>query len=224
MGTGVGGPRTHCRADPTWTSARVAPVLRAEGGLLRPSEHGPLRLRWVLVHGLSAEHRARADTAARARRRISRPVRLRRGRAIRAGRRLRRTRRGGPRPGHQPRRADGSRPRRVLAGDARRYLPGGAGSPERARSVPPISGRNARSPAGRHVFLLPVPARRPIPHGFERPTIALPGVVNPRLRQGKRLNPQQCLENVRPLWQTVVDQVRAQSLALGVWAEMPPHC
>ena len=77
--------------------------------------------------------------------------------------------------------------------------------------------------AGMFSFFPCLPAGRS-PHGFERPTIALPGVVNPRLRQGKRLNPQQCLENVRPLWQTVVDQVRAQSLALGVWAEMPPHC
>lgn len=59
--------------------------------------------------------------------------------------------------------------------------------------------------------------------GFERPTIALVDVVNGTLTQGMRLNPQASIAHVRELWQSVVQQVTAQQLELGVFAELPPR-
>ena len=59
------------------------------------------------------------------------------------------------------------------------------------------------------------------PQRFARPTIKLPGVVQPLLTQGKKLNPQPNLPEVRKLWDVVVDQVLAQDLSLGFRVELP---
>lgn len=59
------------------------------------------------------------------------------------------------------------------------------------------------------------------PQGFARPEISL-NVITPNLTQGKRLNPQRTLADVRALWERVVEQVERAGLLLGVHAEFPP--
>jgi hypothetical protein len=73
---------------------------------------------------------------------------------------------------------------------------------------------------GMFSFFPCLPARE-APKGFPRPEIVLPQVVTPNLYQGKRLNPQPDVEAVRGLWHLVVEQVRNQGLALGVFADTP---
>ena len=58
--------------------------------------------------------------------------------------------------------------------------------------------------------------------GFARPVISLPQTITNNLLQGKRLNPQQGIEEIKALWNEVVAQVHEQALELGVYAEMPP--
>jgi hypothetical protein len=58
------------------------------------------------------------------------------------------------------------------------------------------------------------------PDGFARPEIRL-GVITPNLTQGKRLNPQASLVDVRRLWTSVVEQVMDAGLLLGVRADLP---
>lgn len=58
--------------------------------------------------------------------------------------------------------------------------------------------------------------------GFARPSIRIPGIVNPRVVRKYRVNPQASIDGVRSLWQRVVRQVRAQGLDLGIAAEVPP--
>jgi hypothetical protein len=58
--------------------------------------------------------------------------------------------------------------------------------------------------------------------GFARPTITVPELITPTMAQGKRLNPQPDINRVAELWRAVVEQVRAQGLDLGVYAELPP--
>lgn len=59
------------------------------------------------------------------------------------------------------------------------------------------------------------------PSGFARPEISL-DVITPNLTQGKRLNPQRDITDVRRLWERVVEQVERADLLLGVRAELPP--
>lgn len=59
------------------------------------------------------------------------------------------------------------------------------------------------------------------PNGFPRPTIDLPEVITPTMKQGKRLNQQPDVGSVRALWNRVVAQVRARGLSLGVRADNP---
>jgi hypothetical protein len=58
------------------------------------------------------------------------------------------------------------------------------------------------------------------PHGFPRPRIHL-DVITPNLTQGKRMNPQSSVADVKTLWGDVVDQVERAGLLLGVQAELP---
>jgi hypothetical protein len=67
----------------------------------------------------------------------------------------------------------------------------------------------------------PARAATDSPQGFPRPTIDLPEAITPTMCQGKRLNPQSSIGDVRRLWERVVEQVRQQDLALGTWAEEP---
>jgi hypothetical protein len=60
-------------------------------------------------------------------------------------------------------------------------------------------------------------------HGFARPVITLPGAITDNLYQGKRINPQTRVEDVKAMWDQVVAQVQEQGLALGIYAAMPPR-
>ncbi|MGH2614749.1 MAG: hypothetical protein ACRDJC_05890 [Thermomicrobiales bacterium] len=57
--------------------------------------------------------------------------------------------------------------------------------------------------------------------GFARPTIRIPGVVTPTMTQNYRLNPQQSIGEIKPLWIEATRQVTNQGLALGTFAELP---
>ena len=64
------------------------------------------------------------------------------------------------------------------------------------------------------------------PEGFVRPVLrptgALSGMITETLIQGQRPNPVADADQVRDIWQEVVDQVLAQGCLLGVHAEAPP--
>jgi hypothetical protein len=65
-----------------------------------------------------------------------------------------------------------------------------------------------------------------LPHGdksrgFARPTIRIPGVITNNLSQGKKLSERSSIDEMRLLWDEVVEQVRKQGLALGVYVELP---
>lgn len=57
--------------------------------------------------------------------------------------------------------------------------------------------------------------------GFARPTLRDTRFITSNLRQGKRRNPQPSPAQIRDLWQSVVGQVLAQDLWLGIHAQMP---
>ncbi len=57
--------------------------------------------------------------------------------------------------------------------------------------------------------------------GFPRPTIELPGMVNPRLTRKYRSNPQRSTVEVEDLWRQVVEQVLCQGLDLGISVSVP---
>jgi hypothetical protein len=57
-------------------------------------------------------------------------------------------------------------------------------------------------------------------HGFARPEIRL-DLITPNLTQGKRMNPQSSIADVKALWTDVVEQVEETGLLLGVHAELP---
>lgn len=59
------------------------------------------------------------------------------------------------------------------------------------------------------------------PNGYPRPEIRL-DVITPTLTQGKRLNPQATLGDVKELWRDVIEQVEGAGLMLGVHADFPP--
>ena len=65
-----------------------------------------------------------------------------------------------------------------------------------------------------------------LPHGdkskgFARPAIRIPGVITDNLSQGKRLSERSSVDEMRLLWDEIVEQVRRQGLGLGVYAELP---
>jgi hypothetical protein len=57
--------------------------------------------------------------------------------------------------------------------------------------------------------------------GFVRPKISLSGKITENLYQGKKYSEQPTLDTMKLLWDRVAEQVKAQGLALGVYAEMP---
>lgn len=59
------------------------------------------------------------------------------------------------------------------------------------------------------------------PRGFARPTIRIPGVITDRHYQGKKLNRQDQVYDVKRLWDEVVRQVTEQELVLGISASLP---
>jgi hypothetical protein len=67
----------------------------------------------------------------------------------------------------------------------------------------------------------PASTRNRHPRGFARPHIRLPGLITANLTQGKRLNPQRGISDVRAIWEEIAEQVRAAGLALGTRAELP---
>ena len=57
--------------------------------------------------------------------------------------------------------------------------------------------------------------------GFARPRICLPSKITNNFTQAKKLTERLNLGEMELLWRKVVEQVKAQGLALGVYAEMP---
>jgi hypothetical protein len=57
--------------------------------------------------------------------------------------------------------------------------------------------------------------------GFARPRIRIRGVITDNLSQGKKLNPQESLHDVKTLWDEVAKQVEEQGLRLGVFTGIP---
>ena len=60
-----------------------------------------------------------------------------------------------------------------------------------------------------------------VPGGFPRPSIEIPGIVNPGLGRSFRRNEQSGLGDVVELWESVMEQVQSQGLSLGVFLEVP---
>jgi hypothetical protein len=60
-----------------------------------------------------------------------------------------------------------------------------------------------------------------MPRGFARPTIDLPGKITGALPKGVKYQQDLSLAEMKTLWQKVIEQVRTQGLALGVYAEIP---
>jgi hypothetical protein len=83
-------------------------------------------------------------------------------------------------------------------------------------------GATYREPANGMYSFTPCLPSSGAPRPFERPLLHLPGIVNPALKQGKKLNPQPDLPEVRKLWERVVDQVLDDDLALAVGIDLPP--
>ena len=59
------------------------------------------------------------------------------------------------------------------------------------------------------------------PNGFPRPSIELPGIVNPDLSRGFRRNEQRGMGDVVRHWQSVKEQMQFQGLSLGVSLDVP---
>jgi hypothetical protein len=57
--------------------------------------------------------------------------------------------------------------------------------------------------------------------GFARPKISVPGKITESLPRGKKISEPPTLDAMKLLWDKVAGQVKAQGLALGVYAEMP---
>lgn len=60
--------------------------------------------------------------------------------------------------------------------------------------------------------------------GFARPTIELPGVINPDLSRKYKISHRHEPEGLVTLWEKVVDQVLRQGLLLGVEVSVPDLC
>ena len=59
------------------------------------------------------------------------------------------------------------------------------------------------------------------PGGFPRPSVEIPGILNPDLGRNFRRNVQSDLGDVAKLWGSVVEQVQSQGLSLGVFLDVP---
>jgi hypothetical protein len=60
--------------------------------------------------------------------------------------------------------------------------------------------------------------------GFPRPTIDLPGIISPSLKQGIKGHGPMTIDQATELWRDVVQQVVEQELQLGISAEIPLAC
>jgi hypothetical protein len=81
-------------------------------------------------------------------------------------------------------------------------------------------GATPEQPVGEMFSFFPASTSERHPNGFPRPEIRL-DLITPNLTQGKRLNPQTSLSDVRRLWSAVAKQVEASGLLLGVHADLP---
>jgi len=59
-------------------------------------------------------------------------------------------------------------------------------------------------------------------HGFPRPRITLPGLVNPAQTMGMKGRGQRSPDEIRAAWDSVVQQVTGSQLMLGVRLAVPP--
>jgi hypothetical protein len=82
-------------------------------------------------------------------------------------------------------------------------------------------GASYKKPLGDMYSFFPSQPHKDGSKGFARPTIKLPGKVTDNQSQKYKLTPCSNLDDISQLWQEVVEQVRTQGLALGVYAEMP---
>jgi len=99
--------------------------------------------------------------------------------------------------------------------------PKGRGCSKTARSLRLYFGAIHQKPVEGMFSFFPARPCKEAPNGFARPIIDIPGIVNGSLKQGKRLNRQERLRDVVPLWERVCRQVEAQGCWLGVHADMP---
>jgi hypothetical protein len=74
---------------------------------------------------------------------------------------------------------------------------------------------------GMFSFFPTLPADSGDGRGFARPTIELPGIVNPNLMMHSKLTRDPAPSEVRRLWEQVAEQVLDQGLCLGVSASLP---
>lgn len=82
-------------------------------------------------------------------------------------------------------------------------------------------GATPKEPAGGMFSFVPCMPYRPDNPGFPRPKIVLDGVVNPRNTQALKFTRRQGIEEMRPIWLSVVDQVLDQGLSLGIHVATP---
>ena len=59
------------------------------------------------------------------------------------------------------------------------------------------------------------------PHGFPRPTIIFPSIINPRLRQGRKHTLAKSIDECHHMWDAIATQVVEQGLALGTQVDTP---
>jgi len=83
------------------------------------------------------------------------------------------------------------------------------------------SGATDRHPVDGMFSFAPCLPAAAAPEGFARPAIRHPGVVTPGLMMGAKATRRVPLETVRQVWESVVEQVVDQDLALGVRFDLP---
>jgi len=59
--------------------------------------------------------------------------------------------------------------------------------------------------------------------GFARPEIAIPSIITNNLSQGKRLNQQANLDQMKRLWAKATKQVIGQGFKLGIYTDLPKN-
>lgn len=93
--------------------------------------------------------------------------------------------------------------------------------PESDRSYRLYRGATFDDPVNGMFSFFPCVREDGLNQGFARPVIRIPGVISPKMTQGKKLNPRQSIGEITPLWSEVVRQVMVQGLALGTHADLP---
>jgi len=85
-------------------------------------------------------------------------------------------------------------------------------------------GATPENPIGGMFSFFPCQPSQPGGSGFARPEIVLPGRITPTLNQGTKITSDVRLDEMHRLWRQVADQVIAEGLALGTYAQLPELC